>query len=300
MRYKNYTELTAALMSRVKKVPFAIVCANESHTMDAVVESFRNGIMEPHFIGDSKEIKEMLTARGMNPSDFEIIHQTDVSEAAQTAVSLVHNGTVRGLMKGKLDTGELMRVVLKSSNCLRTSSVVSAMSLMEVPHYHKLIAGSDPALCITPSLDDKIAIIGNAISALNKLGIDCPKVAILAAAEKLNPKMPETVDAVELKKLNQTGIITDCIVDGPLSYDLCMDPEAAKIKGLESPVAGDPDLIIYPNVVTGNAVSKTLVLSAGAVGSSLILGTSVPVVLPSRAASVEEKVRNILLACASA
>jgi phosphate butyryltransferase len=299
MRFQNYDELTRAIKARAKKVPFAIVRANESHTMEAVVQSCRDGLIEPHFIGDPAEIRTMLQSFGMNPADYEIIDQDDPALAAQTAVELVHNGTVKGIMKGKLETGQLMKVLLKSDNKLRTSSVVCAMSLMEVPHYHKLIAASDPALCIYPTLEDKTAILRNAVTALTNIGIDMPKVAVLAAVETPNPKMPETMDAVELKRMNQEGKITGCLVDGPLSYDLCMDPEAARIKGSDSPVAGDPDLIIYPNLVVGNAVSKALVLSAGAVGSSVILGTAVPVVLPSRSASVAEKARNILLAAAS-
>lgn len=300
MRFHNYEELTKAISGQAKKVPFAIVCAEESHTMEAVLKATRDQLITPTLIGNATSIRTMLQNYGAAPSDFEIIDQEDPTAATRTAVELVHKGAARGIMKGKLETGQLMRVLLKSESNLRTSSVVCAMSLMEVPHYHKLIAASDPALCIAPTLEDKVAILNNAVGALTNMGIDMPKVAILAAVETPNPKMPETMDAVEMKRMNQEGQITGCIVDGPLSYDLCMDPESAAIKGLESPVAGDPDLIIYPNLTVGNAVSKALVLSARAVGSSIILGTAVPVVLPSRAASVEEKVRNILLAVASA
>lgn len=299
MIFKNYVELTDHIISKAKKTPFAIVCADESHTMEAVIESYQKQLILPVFIGDKKNITEYLTANGLNASDFEIIDETDPTRAAQTAVSLVHDGSVRGIMKGKLDTRQLMKVLLKSENKLRTSSVVCAMSLMEIPYYHKLVAASDPALCIHPSLDQKVAIINNAVTALNNIGIECPKTSILSASESPNPKMPESLEAVQLKEMNQQGLIKNCIIDGPLSYDLCFDPESAKIKGLTSDVAGDPDLIIYPDLVTGNAVSKALVLNARAIGSSVILGTAVPVVLPSRAASVEEKVRNILLASAS-
>ena len=299
MIFKNYVELTDHIISKAKKTPFAIVCADESHTMEAVIESYHKQLILPVFIGDKKIITEYLTANGLNASDFEIIDETDPTRAAQTAVSLVHDGSVRGIMKGKLDTSQLMKVLLKSENKLRTSSVVCAMSLMEIPYYHKLVAASDPALCIHPSLDQKVAIINNAVPALNNIGIECPKTAILSASESPNPKMPESLEAVQLKEMNHQGLIKNCIIDGPLSYDLCFDPESAKIKGLTSDVAGDPDLIIYPDLVTGNAVSKALVLNARAIGSSVILGTAVPVVLPSRAASVEEKVRNILLASAS-
>ena len=284
MIFKNYVELTDHIISKAKKTPFAIVCADESHTMEAVIESYQKQLILPVFIGDKKNITEYLTANGLNASDFEIIDETDPTRAAQTAVSLVHDGSVRGIMKGKLDTSQLMKVLL---------------SLMEIPYYHKLVAASDPALCIHPSLDQKVAIINNAVTALNNIGIECPKTAILSASESPNPKIPESLEAVQLKEMNQQGLIKNCIIDGPLSYDLCFDPESAKIKGLTSDVAGDPDLIIYPDLVTGNAVSKALVLNARAIGSSVILGTAVPVVLPSRAASVEEKVRNILLASAS-
>ena len=299
MRFQNYEELTHAIKARAKKVRLAVVCANEAHTVEAVLRSWKDGLIEPLLIGPAKEIRALLEAKGSDSTQFEIIDQENPIQAAQIAVSLVHNHAVQGIMKGKLETGQLMRVLLKSENKLRASRVVCAMSLMEVPHYHKLIAASDPALCIAPTLADKAEIIRNAIAALANIGIETPKVAILAAVETPNPKMPETMDAIELKRMNQDGRLPGCIVDGPLSYDLCMDAQSARVKGLNSEVAGDADLIIYPNLVVGNAVSKALVLSAGAVGSSIILGTSVPVVLPSRSASVEEKARNILLAAAS-
>ncbi len=299
MRFQTYEELTLAIKARAKKVRLAVVCANETHTMEAVLHSRREGLIDPIFIGPAKEISELLSRYGEDRADLEIIDQDDPIKAAQTAVALVHSHSAQGIMKGKLETGQLMRVLLKSENKLRVSRVVCAMSLMEVPHYHKLIAASDPALCIAPTLEDKVEIIRNATVALSNIGIETPKVAILAAIETPNPKMPETMDAVELKRMNRDGEITGCIIDGPLSYDLCMDAQAAHVKGLDSEVAGDPDLIIYPNLVVGNAVSKALVLSAGAVGSSIILGTAVPVVLPSRSACVAEKARNILLAAAS-
>ncbi len=299
MRFRNYAELTQAIKARAKKVRLAVVCANEAHTMEAVLHTWQEGLIEPVFIGPAQDIRSMLESYGLGPADFEIAARAEPLQAAQAAVELVHAGAAQGIMKGGLETGQLMRVLLRSENRLRVSRVVCAMSLMEVPHYPKLLAASDPALCIAPSLDDKAEIIRNATAALHNMGIDMPKVAILAAVETPSPKMPETMDALALKEMNQAGEITGCIVDGPLSYDLCIDAESVRVKGLESEVAGDADLIIYPNLVVGNAVSKALVLSARAVGSSMILGTAVPVVLPSRSSSVEEKERNILLAAAS-
>ena len=299
MRYRNYEELISSISALRLKRPFAVVCAEEAHTLQAVLLACRQDLITPLLIGDASAIRTMLESYGVSLSEFEIIDRRDTDTAVKTAIELANSGEVNGIMKGRLETAQLMRPLLRSESKIRVSSVVCAMSLMEVPNYHKLIAGSDPALCIAPTLEEKAEILRNAVTALNNIGIDIPKVAVLAAVETPNPKMPETMDALELKRMNQEGLLPGCVVDGPLSYDLCMDPESAAIKGCDSPVAGDPDLLLYPNLAVGNVLSKALVLSAGAVGSSIILGTKIPVVLPSRSALVEEKTRNILLAAAS-
>ena len=267
--------------------------------MEAALAAYNEGFAEPFFIGKTAEIKLIIESFGYQCADFQYYNEADPQKCTEYAIHLIHKGKIKGIMKGAIETGTLMGTLLKSEHNLKASTCVCAMSLMEIPHYHKLLAASDPALSIQPSLEQKEAIIHNCTKALINLGITNPKIGILAAIEHANPKMPETLDAIELKRRNAAGEIKNCIIDGPLSYDLCLDSDAAKLKHLNSPVAGDPDLIIYPNLVTGNAVSKALVISAGAVGSSIILGTKVPIVLPSRSASVAEKVRNIMLAAGS-
>lgn len=296
MRYRNFAELIAAAKDQKKRLPFAVVCAGEDHTIKAVLRSCDDGLIAPVLIGNKPTIERLLIENGKHPGDFSVIQMEEPEAAAQYAVDMVNAGEIRGIMKGLLETSQFMRVLLKSANRLRVSPIVCSMSLMEVPHYHKLIAGSDPGICICPTLEEKVQIINNCVAALTNMGIEQPKVGVLAAVETVNPKMPETIEAEALKQMNLRGEIPGCIVDGPLSYDLCMDPEAATIKGVAGAVAGDPDLILYPNLVVGNAVSKALVISARAVGSSLILGTAVPVVLSSRSASIDEKYRNLLLA----
>lgn len=299
MRFSNYGELTNHIKGKKTKRHFGVVIATEEHCLEAVLNCYKEGFIVPHFIGNADSMGEMLSLRGYRKEDFVVVDEDDPSKAAKIAVDMVHRGEISGIIKGGLDTATLMKVILSGASGIKTSNVVCAMSLMQIPGYHKLIAGSDPALSICPSVNEKKVIIENCVKALNNMGIDTPKVAMLAAAEKVNPKMQETLDAVALKEMNLAGEIQNCIIDGPLSYDLCFDHEAARIKGIESCVAGDPDLLIYPNLVTGNVASKALVITARAVGSSVILGTRVPIVLPSRASSVEEKERDILLAVAS-
>lgn len=214
MRYANYDELIQHIKGRQMSKVFGVVMANESHTMDAVLRCYQDGVVIPYLIGDAPEIRRMLDERGFDAFSFEVIHEQDPARAAEAAVSMVHSGAVQGIMKGKLETSQLMRVILRSESKLRVSEVVCAMSVMELSRYHKLIAASDPALCIAPTLHEKAVIIRNAVQALRNMGIDRPKVAVLAPVETTNPQIPETIDAVHLKEMGNRGEFGDCIVDG--------------------------------------------------------------------------------------
>ena len=166
---------------------------------------------------------------------------------------------------------------------------------MESPYYHKLFAVTDVGLMMYPSLEQKKIIIENAVGIFNALGETLPKVGVLAAVEKVNPKMPETVDAAKLKEMNMDGTLSGCIVEGPISYDLCMDCEAAAIKEYTSPVAGDPDILLVPNIVSGNLVAKCLTCSGAAKTCGIVSGAKVPIILTSRSAPAEDKYRSIVL-----
>lgn len=195
-------------------------------------------------------------------------------------------------MKGKCETGTIMKVLVNKETGIRKSDTMSLVGFFESPYYHKVFAITDPALLTYPNLEQKKAMIRNAVGAFHALGEDDPKVAIIAAVEKVNPKMPETVDADAIK---QEGI-EGCTIEGPISLDLAMDPQSAPIKGYVSPVAGDADLLVMPNIVTANATAKAITVIGGGRTGGVVLGAKVPVLLVSRAASADDKYMSIVMA----
>ena len=201
-------------------------------------------------------------------------------------------------MKGLVHTKEFMHTILKRENNLRTGNLVSMLSIRELPHYHKLIAFTDAGICMNPTLDEKRQIIENAVKALIAMGYEQPKVGVLASVEVVNPKMQDSVEAAELKRMNQEGIIKDCLIEGPISYDVAINKEAAEIKGFHSPVAGDADLLVFPDLTCANCTTKAITQTCRIPVGSLILGTKVPVILSSRASMAETKYMCIALAAA--
>ena len=191
----------------------------------------------------------------------------------------------------------MLKGVVNKENGIKARDTLSNVALLDIPAYHKVVGLTDGGMVMYPTLEQKKDIIDNAVEVYKALGYDNPKVAVLCAVETLNPKMPETVDAAELKKMNQEGIIKGCVVEGPISFDLAVDPEAAKIKGYESPVAGDADIIIMPDISAGNLTSKALTVLGGAMMAGIVMGAKCPIALNSRSAAFEEKYYS-LLACA--
>lgn len=296
--YRNFDELITALQNDTEKRRCAVASAADKHTLEAVVKANLDGIIEPVLIGDVDKIAAILEEMGVNPGAFEIIPAADEEESAQIACDLVNAGKASAIMKGLMETSTIMRAVLKKENNLRASGLLSAVSLLEIQGYHKLLLTTDPGLNMYPDVDAKQKIIENAVSLMRGLGVECPKVAVLAAVEVVNPKMQATLDAAELKRRNQEGLIQNCIVDGPLSFDIAMSEKAAKIKKLDSPVAGDPDVIVYPNIDVGNIAGKALVYTGGAKSAAIMVGARVPIINTSRSLSVEGKCRAIALAVA--
>ena len=194
-------------------------------------------------------------------------------------------------MKGKIETGALMKVLVNKEKGIRKGDVMSLLAFMESPNYHKVFAITDVGLLTYPNKDQKRAAIINAVEAFHALGIESPKVAILAAVEKVNPKMPETVEADEIKREGISG----AIVEGPISYDLAMDPESAKIKGYSSPVAGDADILVVPDIVSGNIAAKTVTVIGGGRTGGTVLGALVPVLLVSRSATADDKYMSVVV-----
>jgi phosphate butyryltransferase len=300
MEYKNFAELIAKVqgVANVKKV--VVVVAQDEHTLEAVFKARKDKIVDPILIGDKDQIKAILKSLGETLNEEDIIDIKDDSAAAYKAVELIRDGKADFIMKGKIQTADLLRAVVDKEKGLRTGSVMSHMALHEIPNYHKLLAVTDAGMMLYPDLSEKKQIIENTVKMFRAMGYDNPKVAILTAVETVNPKMIETVDADDLKKMNQSGVISGCLIEGPISYDLTMSTESAKIKGFISPVTGDADILVVPNITAGNILSKCLMYSAGAKMAGFIIGAKVPIVLTSRGATAEEKYLSIVLSAATA
>lgn len=300
MSIKNFNELIDKVKGFKEKRKVAIVAAQDDHTLEAVFRAVENNIVEPVLIGNAEEIKRTLKDLNKDFNEDNIINVPDDTTAAYKGVELAAKGEVDFIMKGKIQTADLLRAVVDKEKGLRTGNAMSHFVINEIPSYHKLLVTTDGGMMTYPDLNQKKQIIENAVNVLLNLGYDKPKVAVLAAVEKVNPKMPESVDAGKLKEMNQNGEITNCIVEGPISYDLTMSKESAEIKGYSSPVTGDADILIVPNITAGNILGKSLVYSAGARMAGFIVGAKVPIVLTSRGSSSEEKYLSLVLCAAAA
>ncbi|WP_411681502.1 bifunctional enoyl-CoA hydratase/phosphate acetyltransferase [Clostridium thailandense] len=299
MIFKNFKELIESVQNSGSKKRVAVVSAQDEHTLQAVFRARKDNIVDPILIGDKVKIKEVLENLKESLDEDSIINVEGDAAAAEKAVELIHTNKADFIMKGKIQTADLLRAVVNKEKGLRTGSVMSHVVIHEIPTYHKLLAVTDGGMMMYPNVDEKKQIIENAVNTLRAMGYEKPKVAVLAAVEKVNPKMPESVDAGMLKEMNQKGEIENCIVEGPISYDLTMSKESAEIKGFESPVTGDADILIVPNITAGNILGKSLVYSAGAKMAGFIVGAKVPIVLTSRGSSAEEKYLSLVLSAAA-
>ncbi len=289
---KNFEQLKAMLKAMPVKRKVAVVPAQDEHTLEAISHAYKDGMVEPVLIGDEPKIREILAQTGTDADKMTIIHVEDPTEAIQKAADMARNGEVDCIMKGKTETGALMKVLVNRERGIRKNDTMSLLAFMESPNYHKVFAITDVGLLTYPSKEQKKAAIQNAVEAFHALGVEQPKVAILAAVEKVNPKMKETVEAAEIKEEGVDG----CIIEGPISYDLAMDPASAPIKGYVSPVAGDADLLVVPDIVSGNIAAKTITVIGGGRTGGVVLGAKVPVLLVSRAASADDKYMSIVIA----
>lgn len=277
----------------VKKL--AVAVAEDAHVLEAIKVSYEKKIVEPVLVGQRKKIIEICQSIGFKMDTVEIIQEEDPQVACQLAVQLVKDKKADFLMKGLVSTGTLLKAVLDKEKGIRKQSLMSHVSLFESPYYHKLLGVSDVAMNIAPTLEEKIAIIENAVEVFHKLGYENPKVAALASVEVVNPKMQATVDANMLAQMNKNHQINNCIVEGPLAFDNAISKEAAKLKGIEGAVAGDADLLIVPDINVGNVLYKALNFMGGAVSAAVVMGAEVPVVLTSRADSEKSKLMSIAL-----
>lgn len=275
-----------ALVARAqeqKPIPTAVAHPCDEVSLAGAVEAARLGLIVPLLVGPAARIRETAARAGLDITPYEIVDAAHSHDAAAKAVALVRAGKAEALMKGSLHTDELMAAVVARETGLRTARRVSHCFIMDVPGHATPLVITDAAVNIAPTLEEKVDIIQNAIDMTRALGIKTPKVAILSAMETVNPKVQSTIEAAALCKMADRGQITGGILDGPLALDNAISPEAVAVKKIVSPVGGDANILVVPDLEAGNMLAKSLALLAAADGAGIVLGARVPIILTSRA-----------------
>jgi phosphate butyryltransferase len=274
----------------------AVCAAEDHHVLKAVSEASRMGFISPVLVGDKEKINQLAEEEELTFENTETIDEKNPVKSAAEAVKLVREGNAHVLMKGLIGTADFLRAILNKEYGLRSGKLLSHIGFFESSNYHKLLALTDAAQNVAPELPDKIEILKNSIDMYHRLGIENPKVAVLAAIEGVNPKMPATLDAAALTMMNKRGQIKGCTIDGPLAFDNAISKEAATHKKIVSEVAGDADLLFAPDIEAANVLYKSFTYIGGAVVAAVILGAAAPIVLTSRADSDRSKLMSIALA----
>lgn len=280
----------------LEAIPTAVVHPCEASALAGAMEAAGKGLIRPILAGPAERIKDVAEQAQVALGDAEIVDTTHSHESAKQAVQLVREGRAELLMKGSLHTDELMAAVVSREGGLRTERRISHVFAMDVPTYHKVLIVTDAAINIAPTLEDKVDICQNAIDLVNSIGQPNPKVAILAAVESVTSRMPATIDAAALCKMAERGQITGAVLDGPLAFDNAISKEAAITKGIDSEVAGDPDILLAPDLEAGNILAKQLSFLANADSAGLVLGAKVPIILTSRADNVRSRIASCAVA----
>jgi phosphate acetyltransferase len=286
-------------IERCKELPAistAVVWPLSDVALLGAVEAANGGLIEPTLIGDEEEIKALAARMSLEISAYPILHAETEAKAAELGVAMCRSGNALAMMKGSLHTDELMKVAMNRDTGLRTNRRISHVFIMDTPAYPRTLLITDAAINITPELEDKVHIVQNAIDLAHALGIPEPKVALLSAIETVNPKIKSTLDAAALCKMADRGQITGGILDGPLAFDTAVSAKAADIKGLVSPVAGQADILVVPDLESGNMLAKQLEYLGGAQLAGIVLGARVPTILTSRADSAETRLTSCAVA----
>ncbi|MCL2672315.1 MAG: phosphate acyltransferase [Clostridiales bacterium] len=291
--YPNFEALKARVLRGARRT-IALAAAADPHSLEAVRDAEALLGVDYFLVGDAAKIAALAAQIGFDIKSERVIPASTDEEAAALAVALVREGRADVLMKGRLQTATLLKAVLHRETGIRGAGQLSHLCAMECAAYPKLLFQTDGGINPHPNLAQKRAILENALAFMHALGYKNPKVAVLAAVETVSDKMPETQDAAALAAANIPG----CILEGPLSFDLAISSGAAAIKGVESAVSGDADLLLVPNVATGNIMTKALLYLGGAKMAGCVLGAAAPIILVSRGASAEEKLYSIMMALA--
>jgi len=275
----------------------AVVWPLSEVALNGAVEAAAEGLIKPTLIGDEEAIRALAAKLGADISSYTILHAETEFKAAVLGVDMCRSGNAQAMMKGSLHTDELMKAAMQRDTGLRTSRRISHVFVMDTPAYARTLLITDAAINIKPEFEDKIHIVQNAIDLAHALGILEPKVALLSAVETVNPKIPSTMEAAALCKMADRGQITGGILDGPLAFDTAVSAKAAGIKHLESPVTGQADILVVPDLESGNMLAKQLEYLGGAQLAGIVLGARVPVILTSRADSAETRLTSCAVAC---
>ena len=293
----TFEKLLNRLKESNKKRKIAVAGADNLEILKCVVEVKNMGIADAILVGNEGKIREKAAGAGIDVGEFRIINEPDPIKTARTAVKLVSSHEADMFMKGSVDTANILRAILDKEIGLRTGRPLSVTAVFEVEGVHKMLFLTDPAVMPYPTLKDKIKLIENSVEVANACGIQEPKVAPIAAIEVVNPKMPCTVDGGELTKMNEEGKIKNCIIDGPLSMDLAIDPSSAELKGATNrKIVGDADILLFPDIHSANIAYKLLTHVSKSKSGNLLTGTTAPVILTSRADSSEVKINSVILA----
>src|SRR5262245_57834537 len=294
-RHSKYDRLMAQCQG-LAAVRTAVAHPCSDAALAAAVEVAKLRLIDPILVGPEKKIRDAAATGGINIDKLQILDQLHSHAAADKAVELVRRGEAELLMKGSLHTDELMAAVVARETGLRTGRRISHVFIMDVPTYHKTLVVTDAAVNIFPSLEDKVDIVQNAIDLARSLGLERPNVAILSAVETVTPKIPSTIDAAALCKMSERGQIAGALLDGPLAFDNAISAEAAREKGIKSEVAGDPDILLVPDLEAGNMLAKQLTFLLGADAAGIVLGARVPIILTSRADSIRARLASCAVA----
>ncbi|GCF95556.1 phosphate butyryltransferase [Enterococcus florum] len=289
---KKFEELLANFSSE-KKIRIGVVCANDKVTIQSVFNEKVRAFLDPVLIGEAATIITLLGELGETAT---VVEAASEEECAAIGVQMVKNREIDFLMKGHIQTRTFLKAVVNKEDGIAKSGLLSHVALNEIPAYHKLLLTTDGGMVLAPSKEEKKILIDHGVQVMNKIGIAKPKVGLLAAAENVNPKVASTIEAEELMKEIQAETPDKCFIDGPISLDLSLSPVVAELKHYNSPVAGDADIVVGPDITTMNVLGKSLTILAGAKMAGIIMGAAVPIVMTSRGSTEEEKAYSILVA----
>jgi phosphotransacetylase len=284
----------------LEPVPTAVAHPCDESSFTGAIEAGAKGLIAPILVGPADKLRSLAESLSVDPDSLRIVDAPHSHGSAAKAVELVRKGEAELLMKGSLHSDEILGAVVAKETGLRTGRRISHVFIMDVPTYHKVLIVTDAAINIAPALEDKVDICRNAIDLAVSLGVSSPKVAILSAVETVTSKIPSTIDAAALCKMADRKQITGGVLDGPLAFDNAISAEAARIKGITSEVAGDPDILLVPDLEAGNMLAKQLTFLANADSAGLVLGARVPVILTSRADSVRSRIASCAVALLAA